>query len=574
MNSNTTIRIICLFVFGFLSFVSLDIKAQHQHQTEALNGLCKSWGLLKYYHPGIAAGKQNWDSVLVSSVGRILTSGTNDPLNTGPQKLNIEVEKMLNIAGKNHEPAHFPEAQEAINLRNLDHSWIWQNKGLNRLHKEALTFISKHPYQGLNYYAQPNPDNDSTVYTPNEKPYAEMKFPDVSYRLLGLFRFWNVIQYYYPYKYAIGRPWDEVLNELIPEMINAKDTLSYHKALAKMAASINDSHGGLWPQVFDTFTGKYSPSFDFRIVDHVAVVTRTEVSGQPSQISPGSVIEAIDGSPLKKRVEDYWAYVPASNNGGKLKSMHYFVLNSKKKTALLSGYRPDGSRFNVEVNLKKRELLKDYKDFFEMEHPTKYKMISDNIGYVFFSNINSNNLDSIMSPLKHTKAIIFDMRNYPVNGAGTYLVPQYLLKEPKIYSMLTRPDFSLPGTFKYEVANKGTNYSQVGKLNPEPYKGKIILLVDSRTQSAAEWACMTLKTATNVTVIGNQTAGADGNVTRTILPGGYRVNFSGLGIYYPDGSETQRLGIHVDIPVSYSISDIIYKRDPLLKRALEFIEEL
>jgi len=170
-----------------------------------------------------------------------------------------------------------------------------------------------------------------------------------------------------------------------------------------------------------------------------------------------------------------------------------------------------------------------------------------------------------------TKAIIFDMRNYPTNGTGTYTIPEYLLAEQKIYSRLTRPDFNLPGTFKYEIANKATAYSKVGKLNPDFYKGKVILLVDSRTQSAGEWACMTLKTATHVTVIGNQTAGADGNVTRTILPGGYKINFSGLGIYNPDGSETQRIGIKVDIPVSYTIKDVINKNDPLLKRAIEFI---
>ena len=206
-----------------------------------------------------------------------------------------------------------------------------------------------------------------------------------------------------------------------------------------------------------------------------------------------------------------------------------------------------------------------------MESAITYRMLEDSIGYVFFSNINKKNIDSIMLPLMHTKAIIFDMRNYPTNGTGTYRTPEYLLAEPKIYSRLTRPNFSLPGTFKFEIANKGTAYSQVGKSNPNFYQGKIILLVDSRTQSAAEWACMTLKTAENVTVIGSQTAGADGNVTRTVLPGGYRINFSGLGIYYPNGYETQRIGIHVDIPVSYTINDVINKTDPLLKRALEFI---
>lgn len=566
MRYTLTVQTICLFIFISLNVNALNLKAQPKNQTTALHILCKTWGLLKYHHPGIANGSQNWDSVLVSATARLLKSNTR-------QQLQTEVQQMLAIAGKNTAVTAEPTTKAKMNSRNLDHTWIESNRLLTTAHQQELTFLTKHPYRGLNYYAQPNPQNDSTVYTPNEKAYAEMLLPDVNYRLLGLFRFWNVIHYFYPYKYAIGKPWDQVLDELIPVMVKANDTLSYHKALAKMAATINDSHGGLWPQVFDTITGKYSPSFDFRIVDEVAVLTRIDSNDQLTGLKVGSVIEAIDGIPLKRKMESYWDYIPASNPGGKLKSMHFLVLNSHRQTALLSGYQPDGKRFKILVNLKKRELLKDYNNFFQMESATTYKMLTDSVGYVFFSNINRKNLDSIMAPLMKTKAIIFDMRNYPANGTGTYLVPQYLLKAPQDYSWLTRPDFKLPGTFIYEVANKGTAYAQIGKLNPNPYQGKIILLVDHRTQSAAEWACMTLQTAANVTVIGMQTAGADGNVTRTILPGGYRVNFSGLGIYYPDGRETQRIGIKVDIPVAYTISDIMHQRDPLLKKALAFIEQ-
>lgn len=566
MRNSITTKVACFFVFIFLSLNTFHLKAQSKDQIKQLNILCKTWGLLKYYHPGVASGKQNWDSVLVLAVDHLLKSGTS-------KQLNIEVQQMLTIAGKNTEPAYIPIAKATINTRNLDHSWIERNRMLTIPHQQALAFVANHPYRGLNYYAQPNPQNDSTVYTPNEKPYAEMLLPNVNYRLLSLFRFWNVINYFYPYKYVIGKPWEKVLDELIPEMVRANDTLSYHKTLARMAASINDSHGGLWPQVFHTITGKYSPSFDFRITNHVAVVTRIDTTDQSSSIRIGSVIEKIDGVPLRTKIETYWDNVPASNNGGKIKSLHYLLLNSHYQTAVLSGHQPDGKKFKVTVALKERDLLKDYQNFFEMESPITSKMIRDSIGYVFFSNITRKNLDSIMLPLMQTKAIIFDMRNYPTNGSGTYLVPQYLLNEPQFYSRLTRPDFKLPGTFIDEVANIGTTYAQVGKHNPNPYKGKIILLVDNRTQSAAEWACMTLKTAANVTVIGHQTAGADGNVTRTVLPGGYRINFSGLGIYYPDGTETQRVGIKVDIPVDYTVSDLMNKHDPILKKALEFAEQ-
>lgn len=565
MKNILTCKVIYFYLFMLLGLSPICLKAQTKDQTQQFAVLCKTWGLLKYYHQGVATGKQDWDSVLVTALERLSKSNNY-------QQFNKEIQQMMDIAGKNTAAAYYPSTNEKINMRNLDHTWLKDSHLLTLQHQKALTFITEHPYRGLNYYAQPNPENDSTVYTPNEKPYPEMSLPNVNYRVLGLFRFWNVINYFYPYKYVIGKPWDKVLEEMIPEMIKANDTLSYHKVLAKMAASINDSHGGLWPQVFDTITGKYSPSFDFRIIDKVAIITRVDSTDHQSKLRMGSVIEKIDGIELDKKMKAYWDYIPASNSGGKIKSLHYILLNSNKQTTLLSGYHPDGKRFELIVDMKKRDLLKGYKNFLQTESPITYKMMADSVGYVFFSNISRKNLDSIMLPLMNTKAIIFDMRNYPANGSGTYLVPEYLLKAPQYYSRLTRPDFNMPGTFIYEIANKETAYAQVGKHNPNPYKGKIILLVDNRTQSAAEWACMTLKTAKNVTVIGDQTAGADGNVTRTILPGGYRINFSGLGMYYPDGTETQRIGIKVDIPVTYTILDIVNQQDPLLKRALEFIK--
>lgn len=539
------------------------------HQTSNLSTLAQVWGLLKYNHPIVSSGKIDWDSVLVVSTQRLLISDTKIGLQEETQRL-LNAAGPLGLSIQKDTNSSQTALDKVMQLRNLDHSWISKAKFLNKAQRTQLKVLANYSHKGINYYAQPNPENDSTVYTPNEKPYLQEKMPQAPYRLLGLFRFWNLINYYYPYKYAIGKPWKNVLDELIPEMVAANDTISYHKALAKMAASINDSHGGLWPQVFSTFAGSYSPSFDFRIIQNKAVVTRP---ADNTYLQRGSVIEEIDGVTIKKKIRTYIDYIPASNRNGKLKNMHYILLNSPNRSATISGHHKDGTRFKLKINLIERDLLKDYGNFFEMESKVTSKMLTDNIGYVFFSNVNARNLDSVMIPMMNTRAIIFDMRNYPTNGSGTYQIPKYLLTQPKTYSMLTRPDFSHLGAFIYEIANKGTSYAMVGKNQPTSYRGEIILLVDERTQSAGEWACMTLQTARNVTVIGSQTAGADGNVTRTILPGGYRINFSGLGIYYPDGRETQRTGIKVDIHSSYKISDIASGRDPLIEKALEYLSK-
>ncbi|WP_202806407.1 hypothetical protein [Fibrisoma limi] len=48
--------------------------------------------------------------------------------------------------------------------------------------------------------------------------------------------------------------------------------------------------------------------------------------------------------------------------------------------------------------------------------------------------------------------------------------------------------------------------------------------------------------------------------------------FSGIGVYYPDGLETQRIGIVPDIDVKPTIQGIREGRDELLERAVELIK--
>ena len=46
---------------------------------------------------------------------------------------------------------------------------------------------------------------------------------------------------------------------------------------------------------------------------------------------------------------------------------------------------------------------------------------------------------------------------------------------------------------------------------------------------------------------------------------------TGIGVYYPDGREIQRVGIAIDVEVKPTIQGIIDGKDELLEKALEII---
>lgn len=177
--------------------------------------------------------------------------------------------------------------------------------------------------------------------------------------------------------------------------------------------------------------------------------------------------------------------------------------------------------------------------------------------------IKPKNVPDMIDALKSTKAIVFDIRNYPNGTFGE--IANFLNSEEKEFCLYTYPYPNYPGKYTWEEGRK------VGFENKDNYKGKVVVLLNEDSISQSEWTAMCFQTAGNTTIIGSQTAGADGNVFEFDFSG-YHTNFSGIGVYYPDGRETQRVGIVPDIEVKPTILGIQQGKDEVLERALLYIE--
>ena len=166
-----------------------------------------------------------------------------------------------------------------------------------------------------------------------------------------------------------------------------------------------------------------------------------------------------------------------------------------------------------------------------------------------------------MNSLMAMKKIIIDIRNYP--QGVLYKLSEYFNPSPNNFVRVFIPNLDKPGEFIYEEP------IQTGTINSDYYRGKIILLVDEQTQSHAEFTVMCLQTAPNVITIGSTTAGTDGNVSYVYLPGGIITYFTGIGIEYPDGTSTQRIGIKIDSIIQPKIRDLQNNYDRLIDVATQ-----
>ncbi len=139
--------------------------------------------------------------------------------------------------------------------------------------------------------------------------------------------------------------------------------------------------------------------------------------------------------------------------------------------------------------------------------------------------------------------------------------PRCSTTEPPCLSATRRSTLDLalnPGAFEW------TDSVVLQPLEPH-FAGKVVILVDEITQSQAEYTTMAFRADPDAIVVGSTTAGADGNVSQLRLPGGLSTMFSGIGVFYPDGRPTQRVGIVPDLVVRPTIAGIRAGRDEVLE---------
>ena len=80
-----------------------------------------------------------------------------------------------------------------------------------------------------------------------------------------------------------------------------------------------------------------------------------------------------------------------------------------------------------------------------------------------------------------------------------------------------------------------------------------------------------LQSHANTTVIGTNTAGANGNVIYIPLSGHLRASFSSVGVAYPNGEMLRKQGIKLDHIVKPTLEGIKQGKDELLEYAMSFL---
>ena len=514
--------------------------------------LGRVWGFLKYHHPAIAKGAYNWDYELFRFLSKYIKVKNEHDRN----ELFIT---WINNLGNIEECTNCkPTDKEAI----LKPNNIWMDKLQNSL-KNKLTYIYKNRSQGNNYYI-----SKKIIGNPNfknENAYYSMPYPDAGYRLLSIYRYWNMINYFFPYKHLTDKNWDNILKEYIPLFIGAKDELSYEKAVIQLIGEIQDTHANLWQggNRFQEWKGTNYAPIKVRFIENQLTITDffNEDLKNDLGLKHGDVITRIDDVDIQDIIKENLKYYPASNIPTQLRDLAKDILRSNKENIKIEFKQKKETKVIV-LPLYTKNKIDELKDAIE-EESKSFKLLDKNIGYINLAHIKKEDISKIKEEFQDTDGIIIDIRNYPATSILYELGP-YFVSSNKPFVKFTTANLKNPGEFTFVNT---LNMQSTGKT----YEGKVVILINELTLSHAEFTAMAFRVADNSIIIGSTTAGADGNVSEISLPGGLLTMISGIGVNYPDGKETQRVGIIPDIIIKPTIEGIRNRKDELLDKAIEII---
>jgi len=533
--------------------------AQNPSYEKKLYYTCKVWGYVKYFHSEVSTCKVNWDSVLAAILPMVKNAESNSAFNNA-------LMNMIGAAGQ-MEPTTTPAPDELSPELRFNLNLDWFNDPILRSDVKAILVNIKTNFRphtncwvcnntgaGYGWLAFPNDDpiiNDSLV----------TNFPDEFTRLALLFRYWNIASYFNPYKDILDIPWDSTLYRNVINFATVPDYTGFVKAIKKMSSKLDDAHAEcLTYTTKSNSTGNFIPRLIFKITKNNYVVVKSDYS----EISNGDILESINGKPITQIEDSLRPYISSGN---------YDVFRRDLSSYFLRG----DSAFNVKVGFKDylgntntiwlSRINRYYDTWFSDYYPCdslkakKWKKYKGNIGYVNMGILEPEDVKNMYNSLYATKAIIFDVRNYP-NGTITNIA-QYIYPNRKCFVKFTIPDVFFPGTYSWSESFYGIENNTVA------YKGKIIVLCNQETQSHAEFTCMGFQAMPDVVIVGSQTAGADGDISAYKMSKDIHVGFTTLGTFYPDGRQTQRIGIVPDSVVYPTAEGIRQGRDEVLDKAFE-----
>jgi len=619
------------------------LTADLSMETEARNlaRLCKVWGFSKYTHYAFLNGLRCWDEELLGLIP-IVRYADEDAVNDilyewfvglGYDGYDLNVASMqskLLDEFQNHTDLiemFFDESEnhnwesidvliiELLHLSLHEDVLILGEHEINLLQMADLSWINEeylganlaaalsrfHMIQNIDRRVAPVNINEIGVsYFGNEVNHGRnIDFADYSYRLLGLFRFWNAVNYYFPYLDIIDYDWNALLLEFITKMLEDEGQTHYELTLMALASRLQDVHFHFSRRVTTNITSFFGARITNQVMtdqfghffaragllEAEGYLVVSNLIGDVPELRLGDVILQINDRDIGEITTDMLYFLPYPNEEKALAYLvrDHAVLRQQTGDELMAlDIRRNDEELRVYVETRPYQPI-----LFQLPDLPVLTITEQNIAVLNPSLISvesvyrNDRLRELMTTIASADVdgLIIDLRQ--ASPFINFLFAEYLLPEPTHFVTISRPFVFVPGVFVdnirvyagYGQLEAWAMYEELGlneSFGNTLHNLNVVVIMNEKTQSHLEYTVMTIRPGSNVTVLGTNSIGANGDVYFIPLPGA-TVSLSGLGIYTPEGGQTQRIGLIPDIYVPRTIVGISEGRDEQMEAAIEFL---
>ncbi len=408
--------------------------------------------------------------------------------------------------------------------------------------------------------------NKTETYPPADKQSLEKlssqvskikESPDDLYVRIGnIVNTYNLFKHFYPYFDVVDVNWEAELLSALKQSYADKNGEDHQNTLLRFTAKLRDGH----VNVGSKYNYNHIPPILWEWVEGKLIITHVKDKSLP--FKRGDVVESIDG----KAPSDYFAnthsLISAANEGW---------LNYKAINKSLAGKK--GSTITIGLNSREHVLTRAYSKDEVLKSgdvkTDKYRFYNDSsIVYLNLDIIEMDTINELMSALEKSSAIICDLRGYP--NSNHALISHLLKDDDTSDAWMQVPQIIYPDYKNVCSYEKHGWFIKTQK----PYLGdkQVIFIIDGQAISYAESYLGFIEGYDLATIVGQPSAGTNGNVNPFEINGAYRISWTGMKVLKHDGSQHHGIGIIPDVRVEKTIEGVRDGIDEFLEKALELAE--
>ena len=604
-------RIHYLSILILISFTGCN---QTNHKVKNIQSFAKVYGYVRWFYPGDESAKINWDKFAVYGVKKVENAKDEKELQQvllglfKPVAPSIQIENerqtrtfdlksitpkdtfgLKRVAWK-HYGVYLGHQSNIYRSTRINRDTVTENNPLIKINHIAKIgeFISKDignhlictmplalycdkkhtfPISEANTLKQLTEQLDNTAKKPvNEQthlftsPFQQYSnveaqndqvpgTSDLGVRLANVIIAWNVFQHFYPYFDVVHVDWEKELEQALNEVYEGKTEADYFKVLSRMVAKLEDGHG----VVYANNITRWGLPVMVSLIGQEVLVT---VSSDTRQFQKGDIIISLDGKSASKELQEQEALVSGSPQLRRYRALNLFGSDFDQRKANVTILRK-GMQINLEVNrVRGNQFFNPLANLFS----PVFKEVDDSTYYM--NNYNWNTAETLKQ-LTGAKAIIINQLQ------EAFLFIPHIIKQP-VWSAR----WNISATIYPDRKNVFWDTARWQMQPKEPYiKAKLIFLTHPYNVSANETFLGIIDHYKLGKLVGDTTAGTNGNVNYIPLIGGYSIMWTGMKVLKHDGSQHHLIGFKPDYPVIHSIKAVIEDRDEYLEKAKEVLKE-